>query len=238
MMMSVVIKRRPWCRLNCVHYKDNRNVHFPAMQLVSLVNHPVLVKDAYQRVCIAEFGYRLFVNISTSQKIALCTEISNSGVTVKPHSSRLAFVRGRCTIRLYILIQAMVATKITNTLMIGYGIKMSYAESLFIDELEGPPHRRRFDIGRNVEANSIPVFGISQWHSHATLFPMFGNMGAGFGSISLQLLPSSSHVQSLTIKCYPRILHYLKGSRITMDLPQNNFGIRSKLTILLKLSSN
>ena len=26
---------------------------FPAIQLVSLVNHPVLVKDAYQRVCIA-----------------------------------------------------------------------------------------------------------------------------------------------------------------------------------------
>lgn len=105
--------------------------HFPAMQLVSLVNHPVLVKDAYQRVCIAEFGYRLFVNISTSQKIALCTEISNSGITVKPHSSRLAFVRGRCTIGLYILIRAMVATKITNTLMIGYGMKMPYAEKSF-----------------------------------------------------------------------------------------------------------
>ena len=204
------------------------------MQLVSLVNHPVLVKDAYQRVCIAEFGYRLFVNISTSQKIALCTEISNSGITVKPHSSCLAFIRGRCTIGLYILIRAMVATKITitNTLMIGYGMKMPYAESLFVDESEGPPHLRRFDIGRNVEANSIPVFGISQRHSHATVFPMFGNMGARFGSISLQLLPSSSYVQSLTIKCYPRILHYLKGTCITMDLPQTNFGMTSKLTIL------
>ena len=114
------------------------------MKLVSLVNHPVLVKDAYQRVCIAEFGYRLFVNISTSQKIALRTEISNSDVTVKPHSSHLAFVRGRCTIGLYILIRAicMVATKITNTLMIGYGMKMPYAESLFVDESEGPPQLR------------------------------------------------------------------------------------------------
>ena len=36
---------------------------FLAIQLVSLVNHPVLVKHTYQKVCIVEFGYRLFVNI-------------------------------------------------------------------------------------------------------------------------------------------------------------------------------
>ena len=34
--------------------------HFPVMQLVSLVNHPVMHIREY------EFGYRLFVNISTS----------------------------------------------------------------------------------------------------------------------------------------------------------------------------
>ena len=80
---------------------------FPAMLLVFLINHPVLVKDVYEKVCIAEFGYRLFVNICPHQKVALCKEISKSGVTVKPHTSQLTFIRGRCTIRLYALIRAL-----------------------------------------------------------------------------------------------------------------------------------
>lgn len=111
---------------------------FLAIQLVSLVNHPVLVKDAYQRVCIAEFGYRLFVNISTCQKQALCDEINKYGITIKPHTSSLAFITGRCTIGLYTFIHTLVATKITNTLMIGYGMKMPYVECLFLDHFDGP----------------------------------------------------------------------------------------------------
>ena len=52
--------------------------NFPAMQLVTLVNHPVLVKDAHHQLCIAHFGYRLFVDVTEDQKRALCAEISRA----------------------------------------------------------------------------------------------------------------------------------------------------------------
>lgn len=61
--------------------------NFPAMQLVTLLNHPVLVKDARHQLCIAHFGYRLFINVKEDQKRALYTAISTTSVIVKPHPS-------------------------------------------------------------------------------------------------------------------------------------------------------
>ena len=211
---------------------------FPAIQLVSLVNHPVLAKDAYEKVCIAEFGYRLFVNICPHQKVALCNEISKSGVTVKPHTSRLVFIRGRCTIGLYALIRALVATNINNTLLIAYSKKISYAECLFLDHFDGPNQTRRFDIGRNVDTCSIPIFGITKQNSGDKIFPMFGNMGTGYGSILHQIPSSNNQVESLTLKCYPRILHHLKATGITMDMPNTNYGMRTKLSKIADFITN
>ena len=62
--------------------------NFPAMQLVTLLNHPVLVKDAHHQLCIAHFGYRVyFINVNEDQKRALYTAISTTSVIVKPHPS-------------------------------------------------------------------------------------------------------------------------------------------------------
>ena len=154
---------------------------------------------------------------------------------MKPHTSRLVFIRGRCTIGLYTLIHTLVATNITNTLLIGYGIKITYVECFFLDHFDGPNQTRRFDIGRNVDTGSIPVFGITDQHCGDS---MFGDMGAGYGSTLLNIPSSNSEVQSLTLKCYPRILHHFKATGITMDLPNTNRGMQTKLTRIMDFIAN
>lgn len=42
-------------------------LNFPAMQLVKLLNHPVLVTDVKGAVCICEFGWRVFARITEEQ---------------------------------------------------------------------------------------------------------------------------------------------------------------------------
>ena len=61
--------------------------NFPTMQLVTLLNHPVLVKDAHHQLCIAHFGHRLFINVNEDQKRTLHTAISTTSVIVKQHPS-------------------------------------------------------------------------------------------------------------------------------------------------------
>lgn len=167
---------------------------------------------------MAHFGYRLFVDVTEDQKRALCAAISTASVIVKPHSSSLAFIKGACTVGLYSLFRAMVSTNIDHALLIGYGMKMPYADALFLDHLNEPNHRKRFDIGRNIVTESIPVFSITAEHCLAKVYPMFGNLGAGCGSTSLELPATRNEVQSATIKYYLRVLHHIKAFVITMDI--------------------
>ena len=67
---------------------------------------------------------------------------------------------------------------------------------------------------------------------------MFGDMGAGYDSTSLNIPSSNGEVQSLTLKCYPRILHHLKATGITMDLPNTNRGMQTKLSKIMNSIAN
>lgn len=69
-------------------------VYFPALQLVSLVNHPILVADSQNKICIADFGWWIFASLSTCrQKKHVCRELTTSGIMVKPHHSENVFAR-------------------------------------------------------------------------------------------------------------------------------------------------
>ena len=43
--------------------------HFPSIQMVSLLNYPVYVKNLENQTCVGEFGWRLFANVSYTQKM-------------------------------------------------------------------------------------------------------------------------------------------------------------------------
>ena len=59
---------------------------------------------------------------------------------------------------------------------------------------------------------------------------MLGQLGGGYGSVELNYeLP---HTQSMKLKCYPKLVHYLKARNIGMDLPTTMKGYRSHVGAL------
>ena len=105
---------------------------------------------------------------------------------------------------------------------------MPYAERLFWTILMNLIKQDALTLGEMLiytYIGSILVFGTTDQHSGDKIFPMFGDMGAGYGSTLLNIPSSNNQVQSLTLKCYPSILHHLKATVITMDLPNTNSGM-------------
>lgn len=61
---------------------------------------------------------------------------------------------------------------------------------------------------------------------------MFDDLGAGYGSVELALETPSHRVHSVVLKCYLRLLRYLKSHRITSTIPSTSRGMKSKLTMI------
>jgi len=129
---------------------------------------------------------------------------------------------------LYVLTRALLAVNITTITLAAYGMKIPYNDVLFLDTMTKPDvtTQIKYDIGRNVNTSTIPLFGFD--HCVGTVFPMFGDLGAGYGSICISLTPPSNRIDSVTMKCYPRILHHIKAQGITMEMPGTNRGMKSK----------
>jgi len=51
---------------------------FPSLQLITLLNYPVFVKDVKDIICLEEFGWCIFVNLNTVQKEVICSHLSES----------------------------------------------------------------------------------------------------------------------------------------------------------------
>ena len=160
---------------------------FTSVQMISSLNYPVFVKDLRGAICIAEFGWKIFVLLSSILKIQLCQATIEQGVVVIPHQSPHAFIKGKRTISLQMLVRALQKVNITYVTLVSYGMKMNYADCLFINVFNGPDIPRCFDIGRNVSTPSIPLFDLSEKTVRGTINPMFGNLGAGYGSVELIL---------------------------------------------------
>ena len=148
--------------------------------------------------------------------------------TLYPHGLDYVFSIGKATIGLYMLARALIAAGVTTIRLIVFGMIMPYAECLYLDVLKGPRVFRRFDVGRNVSGAVIPLFSISQGH-RGKLFPMLGDMGAGYGSIMLKTQITSPRIESANLKCYANIVHHIKALGITLTIPKTNNGAAIKL---------
>ena len=87
----------------------------------------------------------------------------------------------------------------------------------------------RFDLGRYCYVPYIPIFGKEDDVLH-NIYPMLGELSHGYGSVELNLeLP---HAQSCQLKCYPKLVHYLKARNIGVDLPMTLKGYKSHVGAL------
>ena len=118
------------------------------------------------------------------------------------------------------LARALLAGGVNYVMLTAYGMKMPIDVVEFIDELKclrlAPP--ARYDVGRNVNTNSIPVFGLDIGLND-DVFGMFGDLRAEYGSVRLTFEIDDERVDSIAVKIYPRLLHFIKSSHITMDIP-------------------
>ena len=78
-----------------------------------------------------------------------------------------------------------------------------------------------------MESDGIPLFMLEKG-SRGKVFPMFGHMGADYGSILMKLNTDDDRIYSLQVKCYPRLLHFLKSHGLTMEMATTLPGIQKK----------
>ena len=85
------------------------------------------------------------------------------------------------------------------------------------------PPLSQFDAGINCDTDYVPIFDLENGHEGEN-FPM---LLEGWGSVCLPLTTSEQY--EVTLKCYPRVVHVLKASRIMMKISNTNRGMRSKI---------
>lgn len=87
----------------------------------------------------------------------------------------------------------------------------------------------------NINTKMIPLFAVSTDTTDRTMFPMCGDLGPGYGSVSLMLKTDYPQIDSIAVKIYPKLLHYLKSHNINMNLAgilrgmKNNMGKNKEL---------
>ena len=74
-----------------------------------------------------------------------------------------------------------------------------------------------------------PIFGKVDDIS-GNVYPMLGELGDGYGSVELNY--EFPHTQTTKLKCYPKLVHYLKARNIGVDLPTTVKGYRSRVGAL------
>lgn len=204
--------------------------NFLAVQLITLMNSPVHVQGVKGLTCIGEFGWRLFADIDEEQKQNICDHLSHAGVKVEPHDSPNILTKGKITTGLYMVIRSLMAANIRTVILTGYGMKMPYPEVDFINFLETPRDAplARYDFGMNIDTGNIPIFELDSGTS-GSVYPMLGDLGAGYGSVLMNLHSDDDKITNICVKCYPRIIHYLKSHHLTMDMPSTILGMKKKL---------
>jgi len=55
-----------------------------------------------------------------------------------------------------------------------------------------------------------------------TVYPMFGELGKGGGSVSIKIKYTDKNINSVVLKCYPQILPFQKAHLVTMNVPITN----------------
>ena len=178
------------------------------------------------------------INLKTKAKIA--RRLYDLGVTVNIHKSPSIMMTSRMTIGLHILAKGFMGGGIRFVFLAVSGMRISLHEMQGLTSVETPPNPppAKFDIGVNVETPFIPLFKISSGY-RSTVYPMFLNE---YGSVQMKLHVEEDSDLEVYSKCYPRVLHAIKISRVTMDIPCTNLGMKKKLesikNFILEILSN
>ena len=86
------------------------------------------------------------------------------------------------------LVKALLHAKVECVTLAAYGMKVPYNDLSFLDEMPNKDSEEtiRYDIGRNVSQESIPVL-TSNYQS--SIYPMFGDLGDTDSSVLLKCKP-------------------------------------------------
>ena len=99
------------------------------MDIASLLNCPVLINDLKEIVCVAEFGYKIFIPWpSMKTKVKVTRRFRDLGVTTNPHQSPCVFTNGRIPVGLHILVRALLGGGIKFVILCAYGMKIHLGE--------------------------------------------------------------------------------------------------------------
>ena len=107
---------------------------FPTMQLISLVNSPL--EGVEGLMCVRKFGWRVFAQVIEDEKNNICKHLSGACVTVAPYNSTNILCKGQITTGLYMVMKALIASKINTVVLVGYGMKISYHKLEFVNLLD------------------------------------------------------------------------------------------------------
>jgi len=105
-------------------------------------------------------------------------------------------------------------------------MKVPIHEVSGLDSMSIPanPPVARFDIRSNVDTDFISLFKTEE--GSGTIYLM---LLTNFGSVSNTLSTTDTNIYSVVIKCYPHLLHALKGSNFNTDIPSAIGGMHKKL---------
>ena len=116
---------------------------------------------------------------------------------------------------------------IKSVFLCAYGMKIPLGEVEDLSSIQQPsnPPPSKFDIGVNVDLPLIPLFKISRRYE-GTIYPM---LLSECGSAFIKLNVVESHDIRVELKCYPRVVHTIKVSEVTMNMPCTNQGMKKKM---------
>ena len=204
--------------------------NFPSWQMACLVNYPVFIKGLHEVICVADFGYKLLINMVTSeQKNNIVKRLYALGIMVTPHHSRYIITTSRMSVGLHVLARGLMGGGLRLVYLAVYGIKIPLYEVRFLHFVKKPPNPppTQFDVGMNVDCSFIPLFKMAPGYE-GRIYPMFLTE---YGSICMKLRTDDPEIQ-VTLKCYPRVVHAIKASRVTSNIPCTNIGVKNKVQLL------
>lgn len=182
---------------------------------VQLCSHAPMVRDLeqYKDWVFIGSGPSL-LKVHPRYKVPLLQELELDGYLVYPSEYPRCLIHGSQVISMYELWVCLVGAKVTDVRLQAYGMKTEVMGCL--PRLGNPEHplspTNFFDVGRNFDQPHVTLVKLLNFHKGtgtSTQYPMLLNLGAGYGSVKLEVRFRGTLFK---IKAYPRLVHCLKAT--------------------------
>ena len=134
--------------------------NFPSWQMSCLINYPVFIKGLHEVICVADFGYKVLINMVTSEQKNIVKRLYALGIMVIPHHSRYILTTSRMSVGLHVLARGLIGGGLRLVYLAVYGMKIPLYKVRFLHSVKKPPNPppTQFDVGMNVDCSFIPLF--------------------------------------------------------------------------------